>query len=109
MRKIPLQLREEMGNSKFYKRCCLQDSECSGRIEFHHNLIFGGKQVNEEFCILPICHWHHDREKNQIYKEKLNWIMWSRATNEQVQSYSKATNYQQVKDRLIKLYGIYKL
>ena len=108
MRPIPPKLREQMADNKFYKQCCLQDSNCLGKIEWHHNLIFGGKQVNEEFCILPICNWHHDREKHQIYKEKLNWIMWGRATNEQIQSYSKAINYQQVKDRLVKLYGNYK-
>lgn len=107
MRPIPVKLRNELSEDKFYKKCCLQSSDCKGRIEFHHNLIFAGKQVNESFCILPLCHWHHEREKHQIFKEKLNWIMWCRATNEEVKKYSKAIDYQSIKDKLTKLYGIF--
>lgn len=97
-----------MADNKFYKKCCIADTNCSGRIEFHHNLIFAGKQVNEEFCILPICYYHHEKEKHQIYKEKLNWIMWGRATDEQILRYSKAINYGETLIRLEKTYGTYK-
>lgn len=107
MRPIPLKLREEMSSNKFYKKCCLDNFvyPCSGKIEWHHNLIYAGKQVNEEFCILPVCKMHHDIEKHTIIKEKLNWIMWDRATDEQIKYYSKATNYQFEKERLNKIYA----
>lgn len=108
MRKISEELKNEMSDDKFYKKCCIQDSDCLGRIEWHHNLIFKGQQVNEKFCILPVCKWHHDREKHQIYKEKLNWIMWNRATSEQITFYSKAIDYKFQLERLNKKYGTYK-
>ena len=109
MRPIPQKLKNELSSDKFYSKCCLQSSDCQGRIEWHHNLIFAGKQVNEPFCILPLCHWHHEREKHTIFKEKLNWIMWNRATLEQIKQYSKSINYSEVLERLKKQYGIYNI
>lgn len=106
MRPIPLKLREEMSEDNFYKKCVLQDENCSGKIEFHHNLIYAGRQVNEKFCILPVCKFHHDHEKNSEIKKRLNWIMWNRATKEQIQKYSKAVDYSLVLERLNKFYGI---
>lgn len=105
MRKIPQELRDELANDQFYKICCIKDEMCSGRIEWHHNLIFGGKQVNEKFCILPVCHFHHEHEKNSIIGEKLDYIMWSRATPEQIKYYSKAKDYQRDFNRLKQIYG----
>lgn len=107
MRPIPQNLKDKINEDPFYKKCCLNNFvyPCSGKIEWHHNLIFAGRQVNEEFCILPVCKTHHDIEKHTIIKEKLNWIMWMRATKEQILKYSKATNYQNVLDRLKTLYG----
>lgn len=105
MRKIPEQLRDELSQDKFYKECCISDNDCDGKIEWHHNLIFAGKQVNETFCILPVCQYHHEKEKHLIYKEKLNWVMWARATHEQILEYSKAIDYQEVFNRLEKRYG----
>ena len=110
MRKIPPELIIELSNDPFYKKCCLDNFvyPCSGKIEFHHNLIYAGKQVNEKFCILPVCKMHHDIEKHTIIKEKLNWIMWGRATDEQILRYSKAINYGEKLIRLEKIYGAYK-
>lgn len=104
MRKIPQKLKEELSSDIFYKKCCIPDEMCNGRIEWHHNLIYGGKQINEKFCILPICHFHHEHEKNSKIGEKLDYIMWSRATPEQIKSYSKAKDYQFELERLKKIY-----
>lgn len=109
MRAIPEELKLKMSADVYYEKCCLLDNNCLGRIEWHHNLIFGGKQVNEEFCILPICHWHHEREKLPEFKEKLNWIMWSRAVYLEVDKFSKAVNYHYEKEKLIKKNGIYSI
>ena len=105
MRKIPPILRDELANDPFYKTCCIEDDFCSGRIEWHHNLIFAGKQVNERFCILPVCHFHHEHEKNHIIGEKLDYIMWSRATPEQIIYFSKATDYRRDFNRLKEICG----
>lgn len=32
---------------------------CEGRIEWHHAWIYAGKQINEEWAIVPACHFHH--------------------------------------------------
>ena len=104
MRKIPPSLREEMENDPFYKRCCITFTS-SEKIDWHHNLIFGGKQVNEKFCILPLAKSIHDNIVK--YKEQCDWIMWSRASDEEIRRYSKAENYFAKRDKLVAKYGVY--
>lgn len=105
MRKIPTELIEDMDNDPFYKKCCIADETCSGRIEWHHNLIFASKQVNEKFCILPVCHSHHEREKNKDIGERLDYIMLCRAENGTLERFSKVIPYIAIKERLIQKYG----
>lgn len=104
MTPIPPKLREEMSNDPFYKKCCVTGTS-TGKIDWHNNLIFGGKQVQAKFCILPLAKSIHDHILE--YKEICDWIMWSRATDQEVALYSKAENYKRTKERLIKKYGIY--
>ena len=101
---IPPALREEMSQDPYYSKCCLTGvSNVQEKIEWHHNLTFKGKRVNEKFCILPLAKSVHDK----LPKEKCDWIMWNRATDEEISRYSKAENYQLKKERLNKIYGIY--
>ena len=93
MRKIPTQLREEMANDPFYKTCCLGGS---GKIEWHHNLIYAGRQVNEKWCILPLSQEMHRIADRKDIKAKLNRIMLSRATKEDLARYPKV-NWLQMK------------
>lgn len=106
---IPKPLREEMSNDPFYKKCCIADETCSGVIQWHHNLrsyIDGNKgRVNKKFCILPVCKGHHDRADTTAVKEKLDWVMVNRMTEEQLNYYTKATNYIFMLERLNKIYG----
>lgn len=104
MRPIPPKLREEMSKDPFYFQCCITgQSKNSTKIDYHHNLIYSGRQVNEKFCILPVSELVH---RNIVkHKEKLNWIMWNRATDEQIERYSKAIDYKREKDRLNSIYG----
>lgn len=104
MRPIPASLKREMENDPFYKRCCITGTT-SGKIDWHHNLIFGGKQVNEKFCILPLSKEVHD--KIVQYKERCNWIMLNRATDDQLRKYSKVVPYIEMRDKLNKKYGVY--
>lgn len=108
---IPKEMREEMSQDKFYKKCCIADKECSGVIQWHHNLISyvnGNKgRVNEIFCILPVCKEHHDKADTTLIREKLDWVMWNRASEYQITFYSKATNYKIRKEYLDKKYGTY--
>ena len=54
-----------------------------------------GKNVQEKFAILPVhnsIHQYHNGLTSEV-KEKLNRIMVSRMTEEQLDYYSKAVNY----------------
>jgi len=103
---ITKELREEMSQDKFYSKCCITGlSKNAVKIDWHHNLMYAGKRVNAKFCILPLADFvHRDIAK---HKEKCDWIMWNRASEEEIELYSKATNYKEVKERLNKKYGTY--
>ena len=105
MRKIPESLREEMSKDIFYKKCCVADEFCLGRIEFHHNLIYAGRQVNEKWCILPVCKYHHDREKDKYIGELLDHVMLNRATDDDLRHFSKAFDYLELKNKLNEKYN----
>lgn len=80
---IPKELNHEMNTDVFYRTCCLKDNECKGRIERHHNFMFGSTgRVNEKWCLLPLCTYHHSIEKRSDVKEMLDFIMWNRAGSE---------------------------
>lgn len=106
-------MREEMSNDSFYSRCCLTgrgrktdnrfDPE---RIEWHHNLIFAGRQVQRKFAILPIIKHHHDHMVGHT-KELCDWIMLNRATDVEIAEFSKARDLQRERDRLNEKYGIW--
>ncbi len=102
MRKIPKTLIEEVENDPFYKKCCITGLS-NEKIEWHHNLIYGGKQVNEKWCILPLLKSiHRDIVK---YKEKCDWIMLNRATDEELKKYSKVVDYIKMRERLNGIYN----
>lgn len=94
-----------MANDPFYKRCCITGST-SGKIDWHHNLIFAGRQVNEKFCILPLSKEVHDNIHK--YKEQCDWIMLNRASEHELSCFSKAIDYRRLKEFLNKKYGTYR-
>ena len=106
MRPIPKKLRDEMASDLFYKRCCLT-GQITAKIEWHHNLIYAGKQVNEKWCILPISHAMHELSKDQTVRERLDWIMVNRATTDELKRYSKAVDLQRLKNRLNRKFGLW--
>lgn len=108
MRPIPKKLREELSDDPFYKMCCLSNNKCDGRVQWHHALRYVGRQINRRFCILPVCENHHGSANSPLVKEKLDHIMLSRATDEELREFSKAKDYTREKMRLDKKYGIIK-
>lgn len=76
-----------MANDAFYGQCCL----CGySSVEWHHNLIWSGRQINEKEMILPLCiHCHQDARRNEI-KEKLDLIMYRRMLPDQWVKYDRA-------------------
>lgn len=81
---------------------------CSPKIDWHHNLIFAGKQSDIPETIIALCDWIHDIEKKPEIKELLNWIMLNQMSDDQVKSISKAVNYARIKETLNSKYGHYK-
>jgi len=102
---IPPKLRAEMSKDKFYSKCCIADNTCSGVIQWHHNLIFQGKRQNTKSSILPVCKSHHDRADTREIREKINWIMLNRMSDMEIEHYSKAIDYQQLKKYLNGIYS----
>ncbi len=93
-----------MANDPYYKKCAVTGTT-SEKIDWHHNLIFAGRQVNERWCIIPLAKSVHD--KIERYKDKVDWIMLNRATDEELERYSKVINLKDKRDRLNKTYGNY--
>jgi hypothetical protein len=96
---IPKKMRDEMNKDPFYRKCCIADKDCSGKIEWHHGLIYAGRRVGDKFSILPVCQNHHRLEKTRPVRDKLNRVMISRMTEADFKKYPKK-NWEQLKNYL---------
>lgn len=94
-KKIPPEIREKLSQDPFMTRCCIADETCQGRIEWNHHFQFAGRRMNDPWGILPMCTSHHRREAQ--FRDRLDIIMVSRATEEELAPYCKAKNYVQIK------------
>lgn len=114
MRPIPPKLKNEMEADPYYKICArwrnCKDHVCSANprtgqlIEWEHALIFAGKQINERWAIVPICWWAHS---GGGLKKQINvWLALNRATDEELQKYSKLIDYVRERGRLNAIYGV---
>lgn len=106
MRRIPDELRREMERDPFYKRCCLSLSS-SGKIDWHHALIFAGRQVNAKFAILPLRTDIHARVHEPKIKKLCDWVMLNRASAKELKQYSKVTNLARYREQLNEEYGVW--
>jgi hypothetical protein len=106
MRKISEELKKDLASDPFYKKCCIT-GRSNGKIDWHHNLVWKGRQENEKFCILPLLKEIHDRVSDPEISDRLDWIMWSRATKEQIDYYSKVVDYHRRLKNLNDKFGIY--
>jgi hypothetical protein len=104
MRYISLETLKILLADDFMRACCLDGKT---PVQFHHNLIYGGSQVDDAWTILPLCKTCHDNEKRRDVKEKLDWIMLSRGTNEQLLKYSKVVNLIYRRDQLVAKFGTF--
>lgn len=93
MRKITKGVLNTLLEDERTKKCCLAEHiphVCSPKIEFHHNLIYAGRQVNLANAILPLCSNAHKIADRKDVKEVLDWIMLNLMTDREVRSFSKA-------------------
>jgi len=91
---IPVKLKNEMASDPFYEKCCITGVR-NCKIEWHHNLIFQGRQVQEKECILPVSPEIHDKARAREMRERLDYVMLKRMSKEQIVKYSKAVNLAQ--------------
>lgn len=104
-----MKLRQQLSEDPTYSYCCLTGVQSSPTdpVEWHHNLKFAGKNAQARFCILPILRSIHLKADTREVREKLNWVMWSRATADEIAFYSKSTNYTHELKRLTDIFGVY--
>lgn len=83
-----------MASDAFYERCCVTGVLATEqKVEWHHNLIYQGRQVQEKWAILPILYTIHEKANNRKVRQVLDWIMLNRATEEELRAHSKVINY----------------
>lgn len=76
MRPISKKTTKVLKGEERMKKCCLfYLGDCSGKIEWHHNLIYAGKQSDVPETILGICKGHHDMADIKDIKEQIDWQM----------------------------------
>lgn len=105
MRKISSKTKQILLSGNKMNRCCLEGTDCQGKIEWHHNLIYAGKQSDISETILPLCHFHHRYADQTDIKEELDWIMLNQMSDEQITSISKGQDYFQRKKYVTEKFG----
>ena len=73
MHPIPPYVRGFLAEQPRMKKCAVEHQiefgECSGRLEWDHTLIIAGKQCQDPFAIVAVCHGHHSaKEGNKKLK-----------------------------------------
>lgn len=115
MNNVPQNLRTQWTREDLrgQKRICLRADEgnCQGRITMEHAIIYAGKQLQEEWSILPICEFHHGvnnfQDRGNLNKEKHVWIALNRASDDELIAISKNVPYLDLRQRLNVKYGVY--
>lgn len=103
-------MRQELAKDPEYRQgfCLYHNRVHQGRpTQWHHNLIFAGRQVNERFAIMQICTEIHDKMFMKQVKERCDWIMLNRASDEELRYFSKADDLIRKRDKLNQKYGTY--
>lgn len=115
MNNIPPKIRKRCEADLYYSRCArndaLHDHVCQANplnrklIEWEHTLIFGGKQIQEVWAIIPIC--YHVHRGGALKKDVNVWIALNRATDDELRKYSKAIDLIRERSRLNDIYRPY--
>lgn len=111
MRKLSKPTKEILESDPRMKVCALKyyiPHTCSQKIDWHHNLIYAGRQSNLPNTILGICSdIHREADKKEV-REILDWIMLNQMTDADFEQVSRA--YLKIKrGRLNKKYGTPKI
>jgi hypothetical protein len=85
MRRLSAKTKHILGNDPRMKKCALRgiiEHYCSRKIDWHHNLIYGGRQSDIPNTILGICSEVHQVADRSDVKQALNKIMYEQMTEE---------------------------
>ena len=94
MRKLSEEtLRVLLNRPRVCQRCKSREN-----IQFHHNIIFEGKQSDCPSTILSLCKKCHDKEKT--IKDDLDRIMLNQMSDEEIKMFSKVVNLKARKEYL---------
>lgn len=80
-----------MASDTFYKKCCAEGlGYCAGAVQWHHTFIYGGRQINEVWAIVPACERHHDQvQKEPKVKMFFEKVSLARATETDLKKYPR--------------------
>lgn len=109
MNNIPKPLRAKLASEEYYQICAItgERGTRTNPVQWHHNLQFAGKQYQKRFAIIPILKSVHEAVSSTSIKEKLDWMMLNRATDNEILAISKAFDYFRYRAHLNRKYGIY--
>lgn len=113
---IPVKLKREIFDDPEYQVCMLSTYPghiCGGRANTkEHAIYYAGQRLQKKWAIISICARAHQVDEYQdahTMDKNLNvWVALNRATDEELKAISKAINYLRERDRLNKMYGVYK-
>lgn len=91
---IPKTLRNDISADPYYLKCCRATTwACRGRITLEHVWIYGGRQIQEKWAIIPLCEFHHSvnnyQDNGDLNKQENKRISLARATPEDLAKYPK--------------------
>lgn len=101
---IPPELNAEINDDPFYKQCCITGRTYE-KIDRHHNLIHAGKQVQIKAAILPLARSIHEKVFRKDIKDRCDWVMTNRMTEQELDMYSRAVVYRRRRDQLNERFG----
>jgi len=109
MNNIPKKLRAELAVDPEYKLCMVtgEPARRGDPIQWHHAMIFAGRQVQKRFAIVAIKKSIHEEVHNPVIKEFIDWIVLNRMTESELDYYSKAVDLRYRKEQLNIAYGVY--
>ena len=112
MRPIPPKVKEQIDVDPFYKQCARwREGTCAGRITIEHSILFGGRQMDALWNLIPLCAYHHAVEEYQdsgdLDKQKNEWIALNRAEDWELKKISKAITYVERRKYLNEKFGVY--
>ncbi len=85
---MPRKLRAQLAEDPEYKKCLLEPfMECKGRITWQHALMYGNRQIQERFAILPLCWRHHLGDLHDGKRDRL--LAMARASEVDKKKYSR--------------------